>query len=102
MATCDHVQRVTGVDPAKPWRGTYDDEQGAKAIYEAHGGVLNLFDYGMELAGFERGDRAVGRPVVARFGETQITGIDMGRRCAFLLERGVIEMPANVLAAWVI
>jgi hypothetical protein len=100
MATCDHVLHRTGIDPAAPWRGSYSDEEGARAIYEAHGGVLALFDYGMALAGFERGDRAHGRPVVADIMGKQIAGVDLGKRCAFITERGCIELPAKVLRSW--
>lgn len=102
MATCDHVLRVTGIDPAAPWRGAYSDEAGARAIYEAHGGVLALFDYGMALAGFERGDRSRGLPVVADIMGKQIAGVDLGKRCAFITERGCIELPARVLRSWLI
>lgn len=102
MATCDHVLRVTGIDPAAPWRGSYADEAGARAIYEAYGGVLALFDYGMGLVGFSQGPRQRGRPVVASIMGNQIVGIDLGKRCAFMMERGCIEMPAKVVASWVI
>lgn len=102
MATCDHVLRVTGIDPAAPWRGSYADEDGARAIYEAHGGVLALFEYGMARAGFARGPRKWGQPVVSSIGDKQIVGIDLGKRCAFMMARGCIEMPAKVVASWVI
>lgn len=103
MATCNHVLAVTGIDPAAPWRGTYHDEAGARGIYEAHGGALNLFRHGMGLAGFSEGDRAIGRPVVCSIAGHEIAGIDMGQRIAFMAEgRGLIEVRAEVLGAWVI
>lgn len=101
VSVCDHVLRVTGIDPAAPWRGSYDDEAGAGAIHEAHGGVLALFDHGMSLVGFQRGARAPGRPVVVEFMGKEMAGIDTGRRVMMRLDgRGVIEWPARVLGAW--
>ena len=100
MSTCNHVLAVTGIDPAAPWRGSYSDEEGAREIYEAYGGVHKLFDYGMALAGFERSDRGPGRPVVIDIMGTQIVGIDTGTHCAFMIERGMIELPAKVKASW--
>jgi hypothetical protein len=103
MATCNHVLSVTGIDPAAPWRGTYHDEAGARAIYEAYGGPLGLFRFGMSLAGFHEGERAVGRPVVCSLFGHEIAGVDMGSRVAFMAEgRGLVEMRAEVLGAWVI
>ena len=103
LATCDHVQRCTGIDPAAPWRGSYSDEAGATAIYEAHGGVLGLMVHGMALAGFAAGDAAPGRPVVCRVGGHEVAGVCFGRRIGFLAEdRGLIEMRAEILGAWVV
>lgn len=102
MATCNHVLAVTGVDPAKPWRGTYHDEAGAKAIYEAHGGPLALFRHGMALAGFPVAQRFLLRPVVCNVMGHEIAGVDMGDRIAFMAPRGLIEMKAHVLEAWAI
>ena len=101
MATCNHILACTGIDPATPWRGSYDDEAGARAIYEAHGGVLGLFRHGMAMAGFVATDRARGRPVVCSLAGREIAGLDMGRFVIFMAEgRGMIEIPANVIEAW--
>lgn len=103
MATCNHVLDCTGIDPAGPWRGTYHDEAGAQAIYEAHGSILGLFRHGMALAGFNLGERAAGRPVVCDLGGHQVAGIDMGTKIMFMAEdRGVICLRAKVLGAWAI
>jgi len=103
LAVCDHVRRCTGVDPAAPWRGTYHDEAGAMAIYEAHGGVLSLMRHGMALAGFAAGDAFPGRPVVCLVGGHEVAGVCFGRRVGFLAEdRGLIEMSAEIVEAWVI
>lgn len=101
LAACDHVRRVTGVDPAAPWRGEYDDEAGAKDIYEAHGGVLALFEYGMGIAGFERGETALGAVVVAEINGSQIVGVDMGSMVGFVHpDRGVTRVRLPIIAAW--
>ncbi|MBN8292801.1 hypothetical protein JI664_12575 [Rhodobacter sp. NTK016B] len=103
LATCDHVLRVTGIDPAAPWRGSYSDEAGARAIYEEHGGVLALFRHGMARAGFEVGQRERGFPVVCDVMGHEIAGVDTGGKVMFLAEeRGVICMRAPVLEAWVL
>ena len=103
MATCNHVWAVTGIDPAAPWRGTYDTEEGAQAIYAARGGVLGLFRYGMALAGFKDAPRGVLRPVVCRVGAHEVAGVDTGKRVMFMAAgRGLVEMPAKVIGAWAI
>lgn len=101
MATCNYIMDVTGIDPAAPWRGSYSDEAGAQAIYEVHGGVLGLFDYGMAQAGFHRSERGLLRPVVAMVGRHQIAGIDFGKRIGFMADgRGLVEVRVEVLGAW--
>lgn len=101
MATCDHVLRVTGIDPAAPWRDSYADEAGAMAIYEAHGGVLGLFTEGMARAGFEPGSDALGAAVVARIGDTEIVGVNFGAMVGFVHPtRGVTEVRLPIVAAW--
>ncbi len=103
LATCNHIRDCTGIDPAAPWRGSYADEAGARAIYEAHGGVLGLFRHGMALAGFPTGWRAAGRPVVCEIGGHEVAGVDMGSKIMFMAEgRGVVALRADVLEAWAI
>jgi len=103
MSVCNHVRDLTGTDPAGPWRGSYSDEAGAAAICAAHGGVLGLMRHGMALAGFATGPRGPGRPVVCLIGGHEIAGVDMGQRIAFMAEgRGMVEMRAEVLEAWVL
>lgn len=43
----DWVLRVTGIDPAADWRGGYTDEEGARRLVEAAGGLPSLFARGM-------------------------------------------------------
>ena len=103
LAVCNYIATATGRDPAAQWRGTYHDDRGAQAIYEPYGGVLGLVRHGLALSGLKEAPRAYGRPVVAKLGHHEVAGIDMGQRVAFLVDgRGVIELPAEVLAAWAI
>lgn len=103
MSVCNYVRDLTGTDPAAPWRGSYSDEAGARAIFEAHGGVLALMQHGMARAGFGMGERAEGAPVVALIGGHEIAGVDMGSRIAVMAEgRGMVETRALVLGAWIV
>lgn len=101
MSVCNFIWSETGIDPAAPWRGSYQDEAGAVAIYSQYGGVFGLFSHGMALAGFGMCAPCAGLPVVADFMGHEIAGIYTGHRVMFRLEgRGVIEWPATVLGAW--
>ena len=102
MATCDHVSRETGIDPAAPWRGSYSDEAGAIAIYQPFGGVLGLFKHGMALAGFKMTQHLQpGFPVVCDVAGHEIAGVWLGPRVAFMAHgRGCVEMRVKVLGAW--
>ncbi|APX88640.1 hypothetical protein BV394_01930 [Brevirhabdus pacifica] len=102
LSVCDYVRDRTGVDPAAPWRGAYSDEDSARAILDAHGGLLGLFRYGMEQAGFPEGEAIAGRPVVARVFGVEAAGVCAGPRQIFRTERGVLEMRAEVLGAWIV
>lgn len=104
MATCNHILAETGIDPAAPWRGTYSDEAGARAIYDTFGGVRRLFRYGMARAGFGLAERvAPGLPVVCDVAGLEVAGVYLGNRVAFMAKgRGVVEMRAKVLDVWAI
>jgi len=103
MATCNYVRDRTGIDPAAPWRGTYSDEAGAVAIWQAYGGVLGLFDHGMGLAGFSRAvEPAYGMPVVCDFGRVQVAGVYLGPMIAFMALKGCVETRAKVAGVWAI
>ena len=101
ISVCDYIFDQTGIDPAAPWRGTYDDEAGAEAICARYGGALGLFKTGMDLAGLNSSCRAVGRPVIADMMGKEIAGIDTGKRVLMRMGgRGLVEWPAPVLEAW--
>ena len=103
MATCNHVLDVTGIDPARPWRGMYDDEASAIAIYTPYGGVLALFKHGMGLAGFQMTDTPQdGFPVVCDVMDHEVAGVWIGGRVAFMAPRGCVQMRAKVLGVWAI
>lgn len=101
ISVCDYIFDRTGIDPAAPWRGAYDDEAGAEAICAQYGGALGLFRAGMALSGLNVGERAVGRPVIADMMGKEIAGIDTGKRVLMRMDgRGLVEWPAPVLEAW--
>ena len=102
MATCNHVLAKTGIDPAKPWRGTYHDRAGAEAILAQFGGALGLFKHGMLRAGFRMTQHMEpGFPVVCEIPGHEIAGVWIGPHVAFMAERrGCVEMRAKVVGAW--
>lgn len=104
LSVADHVRRVTGIDPAAPWRGRYAEAEGAAALAAEFGGVLGLARHAMALAGIREGERGEGRPVVVELAGREIAGLDLGpalgNRVMLRLERGLIDWPAPVLGAW--
>lgn len=93
---------MTGIDAAAPWRGSYDSEAGARAIWHRHGGKLALFDHGMTAAGFHKSDAVAGWPVVADLFGHEMPGICTGRGVLLRLEgRGVLEARLPIMGAWV-
>ena len=102
MATCNYIRDRTGIDPAAPWRWSYDSAEAAQALWEPWGGVLGLFDHGMARAGFKRAVApAFGLPVVCDFGGHEIAGVYIGPITAFMADgRGCIETRATVLGVW--
>lgn len=102
LSVADHVLAVTGKDPAARWRGSYKTEEGATALAESYGGVLPLCEFGMFDTGFPKAAPADGYPVVCQVGPHEIAGIWHRDRVAFRTPRGVLQSPAEVLAAWAI
>ncbi|MEL7281343.1 MAG: hypothetical protein AAGK79_13370 [Pseudomonadota bacterium] len=101
LSVCDYVLRVSGRDPAAPWRGTYHDEAGAEDLCQTYGGVLGIFRHGMQKAGFDTCARAPGCPVVIDFFGREMAGIDLGKRVMLRMEgRGIVEWPAEPKEAW--
>jgi hypothetical protein len=100
MATCNYVRDMTGIDPAAPWRGTYIDEAGAQAIWQAHGGVLAMADRIMGQAGFNRAEPHPGFPVVCDFGGHEVAGVHIGPMTAFMGLHGCVETRAKILGCW--
>ena len=105
MDVADWALALTGVDPAAPWRGTYDDESGADAILAAHGGLVGLLDYGLVAAGWRRtcapqpGD--IGAIDVRTDRGPALTGaIRCGGRWACRGLKGRALIRAGAVAAW--
>jgi hypothetical protein len=98
MSVGDHVFRSTGFDPCVIWRGTYSTKEGSEVICAVHGGVLGLCKFAM--ARFPMCEPYYGAPVVASLGGNEIAGIYFDNRVAFMVEYGMLEGRAPILAAW--
>lgn len=100
-ATCDYIRDMTGIDPARPWRGTYGTESEAQALFAGYGGVLGMARHAMALAGFhEAPEPLYGLPVVCDFGGVEVAGVHIGPLTAFMAMRGRVDTRARVLACW--
>jgi len=104
----DWVRAQTGVDPIQRWRGRYDTQEGAEALIEAAGGLVNLWAIGMidalcpEVDEPQEGDVGV-ILVLGENGPVENGGIFTGRRWAFVAPRGLFISsidPAHIVRAW--
>jgi len=102
MAVCNHVLRQTGIDPAAPWRGSYNDEAGALALMLPFGGVLGIMRHGMAKAGFAEGPPGIGSPVVVDIGGHHVAGLNLGRFVVMAGRRGPVRARPAIIAAWCI
>lgn len=101
LSVCDHAFDISGIDPAAPWRGTYDSQSAAEAIYAPFGGVLGLMTHGMARAGFRVCEARSGLPIVADFFGVEVAGVmKTDRIAAFRMEHGVFEGRVKVVKAW--
>lgn len=102
LAVSDHVLRVTGIDPAAPWRGAYSSAEDAERLIAEHGTLYGLAAYAMRRAGFRTGPPMPGYPAVADFRGHQMACLVVSEtRCAFKGEAGAYVTRAPVLEAWV-
>lgn len=92
-------------DPMAQWRGAYHTEEGALALIEGAGGLVQLFRCGMQSANIpeRRGDLEIGDIGVLLVGDQEAGAIFTGKRWAFVANRGLavasVEIEA-VSAAW--
>lgn len=105
LFAADCINRLTGVDLAASYRGTYDDRQGAEILMKEFGGLLST------LISAHLGQPS-GRPLMARRGDIVIhdiagvccTGVvdDTGRSVMFLTEgRGIVRLSlASTMIVW--
>lgn len=96
------VRLVTGVDPAKEWRGRYSTALGRERILKREGGPLAVMTRGAESARLKR----TTEPVRGDVGLIRLSGRDYGAVClgdrwALVTRRGLAaERPDEVIRAW--
>jgi hypothetical protein len=104
LFACDCIQAVMGIDPAEEFRGKYDSRlSGARLVKEVCDGTLEILaDSIAARLGFvevalthaQRGD--LGLYHDPTLGDT--LGINIGGSFAFLMEQGMIYLPADKIA----
>lgn len=99
----DWMQIKTGVDPVAHWRGRYDDEQGAIDFIVKAGGIEVLWAQGLEGLAECTDDPVMGDVGIIETLGGHIGAIYMGKRWAFLSERGVHHIHIDdyqIVKAW--
>lgn len=108
----DCVYALTGIDPAKGLRGSYQDQFEAAAVIKSHGGTLeSLFDRCLSGIAFEidpsrvaRADIIVAEIPVSGYPQPKKTGgICHGAHLLFPARRGLIEHQLGtvpIVKAW--
>ena len=106
LAGANWVRRVTGVDIAQRFRGTYDCQKSASAALQKvyKGGVLKAMKKALPAMGFhevcplsaQRGDLAC-----ARVDAGHAMGIVVGKMVAFKAKSGLVYLPIEQsISAW--
>lgn len=100
MFVAEYVKKLTGVDHAVRWRGTYSTEVGAlKALKEA-GGMVALLSSAL---GDAQGPLSAcrGDVVWGEYEEGPACGIMVGHACAFMAKDGVCLKPlSSIKGCW--
>jgi hypothetical protein len=99
LSLADYLVDCGHEDFGATFRGTYDDEPGAKRHIENWGGEINLI-YSTCLNFTEQPE--IGDIVLVKINEP-IAGLCTGEKIAFRTERGVIEIGMkflNIIHAW--
>lgn len=100
LFACDVVEKLTGVDHGKDFRGRYKTERGAARMIRDRGGLRKIATdaLGSEIPPLtaQRGD-----VVMAVENGREALGICIGEKCAFVGIDGLTFQPmARVVAAW--
>lgn len=100
LSVADYVASRTGEDWGNVFRGTYDDERGARAHIEEYGGEKSLIDRsGLPWTGKpQRGDI-----LLIDFAGKVLAGLCTGEGAAVRLEIGVKEIElrfVKILCGW--
>ena len=105
LATCSGIEKITGVDPAKEFRGTYATEDGAREIIKANGGSVDSLSSGVFKAFgmFEIMPLVAGRgdPVLFEFDGRQTLGLCYGIKSLVVSEKGGLLIDTDKgIKAW--
>ena len=94
MSLADHVQRVTGFDFGKEWRGKYRNEQQAFELIDKYGGSFKMIN----ASGLEQTDKPErGDIVLVDVKGRDIGGLFTGDSVAMRLPHGVGEINAKFI-----
>lgn len=106
LFAADWAQRLTGIDPAAQWRGSYASADAAEALIERHGGARGIVAAGLRAAGWrpvwppKAGDICVVE-APAPGGTAHVAGVAVDiARVALATARGLVIAPAPIVEAW--
>jgi uncharacterized protein DUF6950 len=106
LFAADWALALTGRDPAAPWRGTYSDEAGARAIIQASGGPIKMVQDALDGCGWSRvltipnreGDIVLCLP--PHHSEPMAGIITASGRVALQMHGGLVVWPVPTMWAW--
>lgn len=105
LAVADWARELTGVDVGALYRGTYNSEEGWRAIVAANGGIVRLVDSTCDDLGLVR----IREPVAGDLGVVDLPEVGLmgaicsGSRWVMLTDRGLAALTtpaARVATAW--
>ena len=106
LFVCDCIAAMTGIDLGREFRGTYRCALGGlRRVREAGGGdleaLVQLTAARMGIAEIDPAQASVGDVVLRDDGGQQVLGIVLGRRAAFVGEKGLLHLDtATCRRAW--
>lgn len=97
LFAADAVEAITGVDPAKQYRGKYADQKGALRLIKDAGSLSAL----VPLASISLPFAGRGDVVLVEMDTGEALGVHIGRTIAAQGPDGLVFLPvASVVAAW--
>ena len=98
---CDWVARVSGRDPAAPWRGAYRTARAARRLVRRAGGLAPLVAGGMARAGYRQTDDPLpGDVAVVSLPQGDLMAIRTRLGWAVKSAGAVAVVAARVVVAW--